>query len=45
MNRRVVHTRGGSPPDVLTVAEEPEPVPQRGQVLIRTTAFPVHPGE
>jgi NADPH:quinone reductase-like Zn-dependent oxidoreductase len=45
MNRRVVHTRGGLPADVLTVIEEPEPAPQRGQVLVRTTAFPVHPGD
>ncbi|WP_406408244.1 hypothetical protein [Streptomyces sp. NBC_01643] len=46
MNRRVVYTRGGSPADVLTVIEEPEPAePERGQVLIRTTAFPVHPGD
>ncbi|MGW1003566.1 zinc-binding dehydrogenase [Streptomyces sp. NPDC002520] len=46
MNRRVVYTRGGPPADVLTVIEEPEPeVPMRGQVLIRTTAFPVHPGD
>lgn len=45
MNRRVVHTRGGSPAGVLTVIEEPEPTPGTGQVLIRTTAFPVHPGD
>ncbi|MFK4267591.1 zinc-binding dehydrogenase [Streptomyces milbemycinicus] len=46
MNRRVVHTRGGSPAEVLTVVEEPEPTaPEPGQVLIRTTAFPVHPGD
>ncbi|MDT4935769.1 MAG: hypothetical protein QOK11_3661, partial [Pseudonocardiales bacterium] len=46
MNRRVVCTRGGLPADVLTVIEEPEPAaPERGQVLIRTTAFPVHPGD
>ncbi|MET8027780.1 zinc-binding dehydrogenase [Streptomyces avermitilis] len=46
MNRRVVHTRGGPPADVLTVIEEPEPEAlERGQVLIRTTAFPVHPGD
>ncbi|MEV6051824.1 zinc-binding dehydrogenase [Streptomyces sp. NPDC052107] len=46
MTRRVVYTRGGAPADVLTVIEEPEPVaPERGQVLIRTTAFPVHPGD
>ncbi|MET8331868.1 zinc-binding dehydrogenase [Streptomyces sp. NPDC005181] len=46
MNRRVVYTRGGSPAAVLTVIEEPEPAaPERGQVLIRTTAFPVHPGD
>ncbi|MFJ9587854.1 zinc-binding dehydrogenase [Streptomyces acidicola] len=46
MNRRVVYTRGGSPADVLTVIEEPEPTgPERGQVLIRTTAFTVHPGD
>ncbi|WP_327434652.1 zinc-binding dehydrogenase [Streptomyces sp. NBC_01236] len=46
MNRRVVYTRGGSPADVLTVIEEPKPTaPERGQVLIRTTAFPVHPGD
>jgi NADPH:quinone reductase-like Zn-dependent oxidoreductase len=46
MNGRVVCTRGGLPADVLTVIEEPEPAaPERGQVLIRTTAFPVHPGD
>jgi NADPH:quinone reductase-like Zn-dependent oxidoreductase len=46
MNRRVVCTRGGLPADVLTVIEEPEPAaPERGQVLIRTTAFPVHPSD
>ncbi|MFD4856361.1 zinc-binding dehydrogenase [Streptomyces atratus] len=46
MNRRVVYTRGGLPADVLTVIEEPESVaPGRGQVLIRTTAFSVHPGD
>ncbi|MFJ9968047.1 zinc-binding dehydrogenase [Streptomyces avermitilis] len=45
MNRRVVYTRGGSPANVLTVIEEPEPTPGAGQVLIRTTAFPVHPGD
>jgi NADPH:quinone reductase-like Zn-dependent oxidoreductase len=46
MNRRVVHTRGGAPADVLTVIEEPEPeAPVRGQVLIRTMAFPVHRGD
>jgi NADPH:quinone reductase-like Zn-dependent oxidoreductase len=46
VNRRAVYTRGGNPADVLTVIEEPEPAaPGRGQVLIRTTAFPVHPGD
>ncbi|MFF3566075.1 zinc-binding dehydrogenase [Streptomyces sp. NPDC002574] len=46
MNRRVVYTRGGSPAEVLTVIEEPEPVASEpGQILIRTTAFPVHPGD
>ncbi|MFA3837251.1 zinc-binding dehydrogenase [Streptomyces aureus] len=46
MNQRVVYTRGGSPAEVLTVIEEPEPAaPKRGQVLVRTTAFPVHPGD
>ncbi|MFE7243675.1 zinc-binding dehydrogenase [Streptomyces sp. NPDC057580] len=46
MNRRVAYTRGGMPADVLTVIEEPESVaPERGQVLIRTTAFSVHPGD
>ncbi|GAA1912453.1 alcohol dehydrogenase catalytic domain-containing protein [Streptantibioticus ferralitis] len=45
MNRRVVYTRGGPPSDVLTVVEEPEPAPDGGQVLIRTTAFPIHPGD
>ncbi|MFJ3306644.1 zinc-binding dehydrogenase [Streptomyces sp. NPDC086549] len=46
MNRRVVYTHGGSPADVLTVIEEPEPAaPEGGRVLIRTTAFPVHPGD
>lgn len=46
MSRRVVYTRGGAPADVLSVIEEPEPAaPQTGQVLVRTTAFPVHPGD
>ncbi|NMI55826.1 MULTISPECIES: zinc-binding dehydrogenase [unclassified Streptomyces] len=46
MNHRVVWTRSGAPADVLTVIEEPEPeAPAHGQVLIRTTAFPVHPGD
>ncbi|MFC9621725.1 zinc-binding dehydrogenase [Streptomyces sp. NPDC056930] len=46
MNRRVVYTRGGLPADVLTVIEEPEPsAPECGQVLIRTRAFTVHPGD
>ncbi|MEV6765656.1 zinc-binding dehydrogenase [Streptomyces sp. NPDC051105] len=46
MNRRVVCTRGGLPADVLTVIEEPEPeAPAHGQVLIRTTAFPIHRGD
>lgn len=46
MNRCVVYTRGGSPADVLAVVEEPEPAaPETGQVLVRTTAFPVHPGD
>jgi NADPH:quinone reductase-like Zn-dependent oxidoreductase len=46
MNRRVVYSQGGSPADVLTVLEEPEPAaPEHGQVLIRTTAFPVHRGD
>ncbi|MFD9655498.1 MDR/zinc-dependent alcohol dehydrogenase-like family protein [Streptomyces mirabilis] len=46
MNRRVVWTRSGTPADVLTVIEEPEPeAPVHGQVLIRATVFPVHPGD
>ncbi|MEE1810132.1 zinc-binding dehydrogenase [Streptomyces sp. BE133] len=46
MNRRVVYARGGLPADVLTVIEEPESAaPGHGQVLIRTTAFSVHPGD
>lgn len=46
MNRRVIYARGGLPAEVLTVIEEPEPAaPGSGQVLIRTTAFPVHPGD
>ncbi|MFF7469038.1 zinc-binding dehydrogenase [Streptomyces sp. NPDC008092] len=46
MSRRVVYTRGGPPADVLTVVEEPGPAaPQTGQVLVRVTAFPVHPGD
>ncbi|MEU9987651.1 zinc-binding dehydrogenase [Streptomyces sp. NPDC048045] len=46
MSRRVVYTCGGSPADVLTVIEEPEPAaPQTGQVLVRVTAFPIHPGD
>ncbi|GGT52834.1 hypothetical protein GCM10010207_61190 [Streptomyces atratus] len=40
------YTRGGLPADVLTVIEEPESAaPGHGQVLIRTTAFSVHPGD
>ncbi|MFE7357500.1 alcohol dehydrogenase catalytic domain-containing protein [Streptomyces sp. NPDC057543] len=46
MNRCVVYARGGLPADVLTVIEGPGPAaPERGQVLIRTTAFTVHPGD
>ncbi|MFK0107124.1 zinc-binding dehydrogenase [Streptomyces sp. NPDC091217] len=46
MNRRVVHTRGGPPADVLTVVEEPDPAaPVSGRVLVRVTAFPLHPGD
>ncbi|MGW2089509.1 alcohol dehydrogenase catalytic domain-containing protein [Streptomyces sp. NPDC001880] len=46
MNRRVVYPRGGLPADVLTVIEEPEPAaPEHGQILIRTTAFTVQPGD
>ena len=46
MNRRVVYARGGRPADVLTVIEEPEPAaPGHGQVLIRTSTFPVHRGD
>jgi NADPH:quinone reductase-like Zn-dependent oxidoreductase len=46
MARKVVYERSGEPAQVIRVVASGEPqAPQRGQVLIRVTAFPVHPGD
>ena len=44
--RAVVHDRHGDPRQVLRLAEsQPVSAPGRGQVLIRVTARPIHPGD
>jgi NADPH:quinone reductase-like Zn-dependent oxidoreductase len=46
MARKVVYERSGDPVQVVRVVESDEPLaPQRGQVLVRVTAFSVHPGD
>jgi NADPH:quinone reductase-like Zn-dependent oxidoreductase len=46
MARKVVYGRSGEPAQVVRVVESGEPrAPQRGQVLVRVTAFSVHPGD
>ena len=46
MARKVVYERSGEPAQVIRVVASGEPqAPQRGQVLVRVTAFPVHPGD
>jgi hypothetical protein len=45
MAHKVVYERSGEPAQVVHVVESDEPqAPQRGQVLVRVTAFSVHPG-
>jgi NADPH:quinone reductase-like Zn-dependent oxidoreductase len=46
MARKVVYEHSGDPAEVVRVIESDEPAaPQRGQVLVRVTAFSVHPGD
>jgi NADPH:quinone reductase-like Zn-dependent oxidoreductase len=46
MARKVVYAQSGKPAQVLRVVESDEPQPpERGQVLVRVTAFSVHPGD
>jgi NADPH:quinone reductase-like Zn-dependent oxidoreductase len=46
MARSVVYSKAGSPADVLRVIEGDSPTgPDRGQVLVRVTTFPIHPGD
>jgi hypothetical protein len=46
MANKVVYERSGAPAQVVRVVESGEPrAPQRGQVLVRVTAFSVHPGD
>jgi NADPH:quinone reductase-like Zn-dependent oxidoreductase len=46
MAHKAVYERSGEPAQVLHVVESDEPqAPQRGQVLVRVTAFSVHPGD
>lgn len=46
MARKVVYERSGEPAQVVRVVESDEPrAPERGQVLVRVTAFSVHPGD
>jgi NADPH:quinone reductase-like Zn-dependent oxidoreductase len=46
MARKVVYERSGEPAQVVRVVEADEPrAPQHGQVLVRVTAFSVHPGD
>lgn len=44
--RSVIYHRYGEPAEVLQVTEAPDlPVPAKGEVLIRATSRPVHPGD
>jgi len=46
MARKVVYERSGEPTQVVRVVEGSDPrPPHRGQVLVRVTAFSVHPGD
>jgi NADPH:quinone reductase-like Zn-dependent oxidoreductase len=46
MPRKVVYERSGEPAAVVRIVESGEPqAPQRGQILVRVTAFSVHPGD
>jgi len=46
MARKVVYKHSGEPAQVVRVVESDEPkAPQRGQILVRVTAFSVHPGD
>jgi len=46
MARSVVYSKGGRPADVLAVIEEDAPSNAgRGEVLVRVTTFPIHPGD
>jgi NADPH:quinone reductase-like Zn-dependent oxidoreductase len=46
MARKVVYERSGDPAQVVRIVEGDGPqAPQRGQVLVRVTAFSVHPGD
>ena len=46
MARKVVYERSGDPAQVVRIVEDDGPQsPQRGQVLVRVTAFSVHPGD
>jgi NADPH:quinone reductase-like Zn-dependent oxidoreductase len=46
MANKVVYERSGEPAQVVRVVEGGEPrAPQRGQVLVRVTAFSIHPGD
>ena len=46
MARKVIYERSGEPGQVVRVVESGGPLaPQRGQVLVRVTAFSVHPGD
>ncbi len=39
------HARFGAPEEVLELLEEPDPVPQGGEVLIAVEAAPIHAGD
>jgi hypothetical protein len=44
--RSIIYHRYGEPADVLQLTEAPElPAPGKGEVLIRATSRPIHPGD
>jgi NADPH:quinone reductase-like Zn-dependent oxidoreductase len=46
MAHKVVYERSGDPAEVVRVVEvDEQPAPGRGQVLVRITAFSIHPGD